>query len=109
MSESLSRGESDAAVGTGAVGEPSAWASDLFGQYGPCPNCGTETVTYSREFEESDLACYTCGHWLDVHETTGGAGTRDPSESDPSAGRTFDSAVGTLGLGALLRKLRSLF
>ena len=109
MSESLSRGESDAAARPGAVGEPSTWASDLFGQYGPCPNCGTETVTYSREFEESDLACYTCGHWLDVHETTGGADTDEPSDSVPSAERTFDSAVRNTGLGTLLRRLRSLF
>lgn len=109
MSESLSRGESDAPADTGAVGEPSAWASDLFGQYGSCPKCGAETVTYSREFEESDLACYTCGHWLGVHETTGGADTGEPSDADPSAGNAVDSAYWNVGLGTLLRKLRSLF
>lgn len=108
MSESLSRGNSNAAAQPGAVGEPSEWASDLFGQYGSCPKCGEETVTYSREFEESDLVCYTCGHWLDVHETTAPPSHQEDA-TDPTASESGGSTGTNDYLGALLNRIRSLF
>ena len=108
MSESLSRRDSNAAARPGAVGEPSEWAGDLFGQYGACPKCGEETVTYSREFEESDLACYTCGHWLDVHEATAAPSHRaDPTDSTAAERRASTRKHGSLG--GLLKRIRSLF
>lgn len=94
MSESLSGGESHAAISTRDPAEVSSRQRDLFAQYGPCPACGEETVTYSQAFEESDLTCYTCGHWLDYHEATA------------------DNDLGSAGArrhGGLLSTLRTLF
>lgn len=108
MPESGSRGDAEAAARPGAVGDPSEWAGGLFGQYGPCPKCGQETVTYSREFEESDLACYTCGHWLDVHETT--AATHHGEDATASVASESRESPGVyVYLDALLRRVRSLF
>ena len=108
MPENGSRGDAEAAARPGAVGEPSEWAGDLFGQYGPCPKCGQETVTYSREFEESDLACYTCGHWLDVHETTAASSHRaDATDSTAASSRESPGAYDYLS--ALWKRFRSLF
>ena len=78
--------------------EPSSRERDLFAHYGPCPECGEETITYSKEFEESDLTCYTCGHWLDYHEAT----TRD------AEGHGEDES-GPAGVAAVLERFRSLF
>ena len=99
MSESLSSGESSAVIRTRNPGEPSSRERDLFAQYGPCPECGEETVTYSKEFEESDLTCYTCGHWLDYHEATS---RDDADEADAEEPRSS-------GLDGLLSRLRALF
>lgn len=108
MSESLSPGDSNAAARPGAVGEPSEWAGGLFGQYGACPKCGEETVTYSRAFEESDLACYTCGHWLDVHETTAAPSHR-ANAGDSTTPESRGSTGGDDARSGLWKRLRSLF
>lgn len=95
MAEQLSGGESRAAISTRDPQEVSSRERDLFAQYGPCPSCGEETVTYSKAFEESDLTCYTCGHWLDYHEATAHGAV------DPGGERQRH--------GGLWARLRSLF
>lgn len=96
MSGSLSGGESPTAISTRDPEEVSSRERDLFAQYGPCPACGEETVTYSQAFEECDLTCYTCGQWLDYHEAT--------ARDDPaSVGARPDRH------GGLWARLRTLF
>ena len=99
MSESLSTEESHAVIRTRNPEEPSSRERDLFAQYGPCPECGEETITYSKDFEESDLTCYTCGHWMDYHEVA----TRE--DDDHEAVDETES----MGLAELVARLRSLF
>jgi ribosomal protein S27E len=98
VSESLTSEESHAVIRTRNPEEPTSRERDLFAQYGPCPECGEETITYSKDFEESDLTCYTCGHWMDYHEVAN-------READHDA----DAETGTTGLVDLVSRLRSLF
>lgn len=78
--------------------EPTSRERDLFAHYGPCPECGEETITYSKEFEESDLTCYTCGHWLNYHEA-----------ATPEAGSPGDEETAPSGLAVVLDRFWSLF